>query len=335
MKTYEIIVCDNREFDHAIVEMYRQHGYTLKEPEWIEWKYRRNPYGEPFIVIARLKGQIAGMQAHVPRQFYKGDQSFHTVEAVDAFVQPSYRRDGVYQHIWSKTKQIVCERNLVLTTFPSRNGQSIGVMRNVGLQTLGSLRTYANVLRPAALLKGKNLHTLGKLYKSLIEPFSKFNHRAPNFSANVREIKRFQESLVFECREIVGGRSPEYLNWKFFDNPMIESKCVVFSVSEKDVGYAAFRLDPKKYSLTIDDCVLNAEFSNCIESFTKYIWDNYPEVGVIFITELESGPLASALKKAGFFLKSTDQVLMLDNIDKLNLPLDPGQWLITRGDSDW
>jgi hypothetical protein len=334
-RKFEIIVCDDQEFDPAIVEMYQQHNYNLKEPEWIDWKYRKNPYGEPFLVIARSNGIVAGMQAHLPRHYFSGNRLVQAVEAVDAFVRPSFRRDGIYQHIWTEARRIIKDRNLVLTTFPSARSQSIGAMRKEGLKALGSLNTYIKMLRPAAILKGKNLRTLSSFYKNLFEPFSRVNRTPRGLKVDVGEITRFQCSIEPKNRAVVGGRSQDYLNWKFCDGPMNDYTCILFSESGEDIGFAALRFDTDKFTLTVHDCVIYRDFSGCIEAFKRYVWDNHPDVGVIFVTELESGPLAPALRKAGFFSTSSNQLLMLDNIDELKLPLDPGQWLITRGDSDW
>lgn len=335
MGKFEIIVCDDREYDWAIVEMYKQSDYNLKEPEWIDWKYRKNPYGEPFLVIVRSNGKIVGMQAHIPRLYYSGNRLVQTVEAVDAFVRPSFRRDGIYQHIWAEAKRIIKDRNLVLTTFPSEKSQSIGAMRKEGLKSLGTLNTYTKVLRVAALLEGKNFHTLNRVYKSLFEPFSRVNRTPSSLSVDVREITRFEYPLEPKNRAVFGGRSRDYLNWKFCDSPMNQYTCILFSKLGEEIGFAALRFSLDNIILTIHDCVIYHDFSACIKSLTKYVWDNHPKVGAIYVTELESGPLASALKKAGYFRISSGQVLMLDNIDPLTLPLNPHQWLITRGDSDW
>jgi len=315
--------------------MYKEFDYNLKQSEWIDWKYRKNPYGEPILVIAESNGKIAGMQALIPRLYYSNNNPIQTVEAVDAFVRPSFRRDGIYQHIWIKTLQIVKARNLVLTTFPSTKSQSIGAMRKEGLKTLGALNTYLNILRPAALLERKNLHRLSWVYKNVFEPFHRVNRTPDNLSVDVLEITEFQRSEQPENMMIVGGRSQEYLNWKFCDSPMNDYTSVLFSEASENIGFAAFRIASDKATLTVHDYVINSNLSGCIDSLKKHIWDNYPEIGAILFTELESGPLASTLKNSGFFVKPSNQVLMLDNIDESVLPLDPEQWLITRGDSDW
>ena len=67
----EIFVCDDQTFDPGLVEMYRQYNYNLQFREWMEWKYRKNPFGEPILVIARSDGTIAGVQAHIPRDPFK------------------------------------------------------------------------------------------------------------------------------------------------------------------------------------------------------------------------------------------------------------------------
>ena len=331
----EIFVCDDRTFDADLVEMYRRYNYNLQFREWIEWKYRENPFGEPILVIARSAGTIAGVQAHIPRDYYAGKRLIRTVEAVDAFVAPAFRRSGVYQRIWSETRRIVKARKLVLITFPSLKSQSIAAMRNEGLKTLGRLDHYTKLLRPEAVLKRKNMRLLGLIYENIFGPFRKLNRYSSGNFVQVTEISRFQHAVPSNQRTIAGERSCDYLNWKFRDSPITGYTCISFSDSGEDIGFAALRPGSEKFMLTIHDCTMIRNVSDCLESLTGYVWNHYPEIGVITFTALESGPLASALKSAGFLRTPSSQVLMLDNIDQHLMPLDPGQWSITRGDSDW
>ncbi|MGR9107602.1 MAG: hypothetical protein ACU843_11795 [Gammaproteobacteria bacterium] len=331
----EIIICDDQEFDHDLVEMYRQYDYNLKYPAWLEWKYRKNPYGDPILVIARSGSTIAGMQAYLPRDYYSSKRLVKTVEAVDAFVTPSFRRGGIYQQIWAESKPVIKERGLVLMTFPSVKSQSIGAMRKEGFSTVGGLNTYIKVLRPAALLKERNLNAFGWIYEKLFEPFGRVRRSRSRAAIEMREIYRFERDFQANQRATAGERSREYLNWKFCECPMHDYKCILFSESGEQIGFAVLRFGSEKFVLSIHDCVVFRHSFSCVESLIRYVWDKYPDIGVISVTELEGGPLFPALKKLGFFRTNSNQVLMLDNFQGSVVSLNPREWLITRGDSDW
>lgn len=334
MSRVRIQVCDDCGFDDEIVRMYARHQYNLEKLDWLQWKYRRNPCGEPYLVLAISAGRVVGMQAHLPRVYRVDGRAVNTVEAVDAFVEPAYRRDGVYRKIWQQAKRTARDRHRVLITFPSVKGKSTGAMYSEGLQTLGRIITRARILRPEALMEQQGLHRFAHWYRKCTGPFRR-PPRASQPRIDVHEVHRFEDFVAGVQRSVSGARSREYLNWKFCQNPMTAYTCVVFTFQQAPAGYAVLKSPAGPYSVYVHDCGFRDGFGDCIEALTGFVRARFPQAGCLLFSELESGPLAPALKAAGFFRVDSGQLLMLDNLGGSGMRLDPAQWLITRGDSDW
>lgn len=339
MDKIEIRFSDDTTYHDAVHDLFRRLGFGLKEPAWIEWKYRRNPDGLPLLVLAlNGKEEVVGLQCYLPRTFLAEGRTVATVQALDAVTRPDYRRRGIYQRIWGESQNILRERGLAMTAYPSFHGMSIGALRKQGLTHLGDMRQLCRILRPAAFamrrLSARAALRDNRLVRALDWAASAV---LPSEKSPVRavRIERFEKEECLPTHRIRGRRAPEYLNWRFVDNPMRSFVNIKFSLDGEDIGFCSAAILEESPNPFLYDFNATSHVEDCIRAAVGFFRAAFPTAGCLFCKFLEGNSLIDQFRSCGFFLLRAEQALFVANLDLAGLPEDKQEWHISLGDSDW
>jgi L-amino acid N-acyltransferase YncA len=67
-----------------------------KNADLLNWRFQRNPHGEPKFVLARRDEEIVGLIALVPTRLRRGAGGLRGYQAIDTAVHPCCRGRGLF-----------------------------------------------------------------------------------------------------------------------------------------------------------------------------------------------------------------------------------------------
>jgi len=209
----------------------RSYG-RVRTPEQWRWEFARAPGGSPVLWAAEAGGRLIGHYALIPLEMSFFGQSLKGAKAESAMVDPDYRGQGICSRLVELTLQDARQRGIsVVWGFP--NEQSFRIMERSGRIHIGGLYGYIRILRRARVLRA---YLRRKWRRSSEFPErGRPEARAPMADRPAGESilstrDRIEESCIDEgflelwerSRDRLGitvRRSPEYLTWRFGNNP--------------------------------------------------------------------------------------------------------------------
>ncbi|MFT7464151.1 MAG: hypothetical protein ACI9EF_002500 [Pseudohongiellaceae bacterium] len=214
-----------------------------KTVDTFRWKYGENPHGSAVSRVAcDSEGRIVGSYSYVPRRFRRDGQSLMLMQASDAMVDQSARRQGIFTGL----DDIVCEASgeLGISWAYAYSGRlSLNGFLGNGWDCIGHAPVfrYRFSSRPSLARSGR-IAPLAVLAAPLIDRAFRLSdrrlwgHRAAQ--AAMEPIERFDGSAteLFEAcvptEGLMGERDAAWLNWRYIDNPSKRQECFALRDAE-------------------------------------------------------------------------------------------------------
>jgi N-acetylglutamate synthase-like GNAT family acetyltransferase len=274
----------------------------INEDYW-NWKHRDNPFGKSYILLAEENNQLIGVRAFMYWKWQDKDRQYTAVRAVDTATHPDYRGKGIFTKLTlSALEEVKINANFVYNT---PNEKSIPGYLKMGWIKQGRISVKMNV-NPLACRK-KVPVILPVDWNSL--DFSVFTK--PTF------------------QKIQTIYSPDYLKWRYIDNPVIQYDYLTNGES----FLLIYRYKPHSFGAELritDVFILPEKFSVCAKkelerqlklkikqvflttvSYKQYLTFNglFPHLGIF--PPLKKGPIVT-LKNLNLDMESFHKVERID-----------------------
>ena len=120
------------------------------QPTVESWQHLHlhNPAGKSSIVIARDNGRVVSHVAVVPRHMRVFGQEILGGGRLDSMTRPDYRRRGLQVTLDMKSRELIKERNLLLTYRFSNSKSLGGAVKNQGYLPVSSMPVMVRPVRP-------------------------------------------------------------------------------------------------------------------------------------------------------------------------------------------
>jgi GNAT superfamily N-acetyltransferase len=283
------------------------------------WKYRDNPRGPGFVVVAVSGGEIIGCNHAFPVMIRIGDDVHLCGFSADTVVHPDFRGRGLYNEMRDEKRRMVLEAGVAMNFLVSSN--PIVLEDHYRKNHPGFPHRISNLIR----IKDVDLHLVAMpvggsgrmrfgfhVVRLLNEVGNTFREFRRAEEVDIREIKCFNEDSDSFLEKISGHydfiveRSRDYLNWRYCD-PRSGGFTVKLAEShDGDVlGYTVLKINEyiKDYPigylvdlLSLPDRLDVA--SNLVESSTGFFDER--NVNVVSCQAVKDHPVKQVLNKHGF-----------------------------------
>ncbi|GJM22227.1 MAG: hypothetical protein DHS20C15_21420 [Planctomycetota bacterium] len=325
-----------------------------KQVDTFEWKYRANPHGAALSLVAlNEQEEIVGGYSYMPRRFRVNGERVVLMQASDAMVDTSARRQGIFTGLDDLVAERCGEQGVAAAFAYSGRLSYNGFLGN-GWRDIGQAPLFRYRFRAERSLRrrGRLGPLLAQAAPLLDASWRKRDAaRAARWSAArqlLQPIERFDEGAdeLFEAtvpeRGLIGERDAAWLNWRYIDSPGKRQVC--FGLPARDgrgldgwlvaefVGGHAYLVD----HLARHDGVRTA----LLTAFTALAHER----GVHEATALlfEHHPSAAPLRELGYATATRRKLfrdmfpyivrLCRDDADPSHLDID--RWLLADGDRD-
>ena len=194
----------------------RAYGRTRTLEQW-SWEFTGLPGEGPVLWAARADNRLVGHYALIslPMSFF--GQTLRGAKAESAMVDPDYRGRGICSRLVDLTLEDARKRSIsVVWGFP--NELSFRIMERSGRIHIGGLYGYVRVLRRMRVFRAYLRKRWGRPDRASEAVGPDAGRLSPGENPSDERFRHLWE----RARDRLGitiERSPEYLTWRFRDNP--------------------------------------------------------------------------------------------------------------------
>jgi hypothetical protein len=338
--------CDLKRDRALIIETVARYLAPQSDEGRFEWLYLRNPAGPARAWLARdeATATVIGMAAAFPRDLQVGESVEKAWVLGDFCIAEHARSLGPAVKLQRACLDIVeSGTGSLCYDFPSR--QMMAVFRRLGIGLFKELVRWAKPLRVDRKIRERlgdsvvtsGVSAAGNLALWVFDRIRRSRAAVdviPLAGACDDEFAKLQPGGMGPAM-IHLARSPEYLNWRFLDNPMNSMELLTMRRFGRLIGYAAcFQTGPDAVIADLfgegDAAALRKLVNSVVEEFRKR--------GAMAISAhvVEGHPLIPVLKASGFLPRERIPFVVHTSRKRpdLDRAIHAHQWLIMSGDRD-
>ena len=311
-----------------------------------DWLYLNNPFGpaRAWLVQDVSTGRFFGASAAIPRINGKIASGY---VLSDFSIDQNYRSLGPAIKLDKATISSIDREDFRLAwDFPSESMAK--VHQWLKFSPFGNLARFVRPIRSCGLLEAGQGRRLGlKSLCGCIDAAFRLARprldRGYGFDIHRASPTVFDESFseldlrVGPCFPVCGTRSPEYLGWRYGENPLRDFHVLSLKHEGRLAGFSVYAIDERN-AMRIYDLFAEDEpkaKKNLLAAVVGAAEES--TVGSVEVSLLEGGPWDECLKRCLFFSReSAHRVFVFPSRKRpLGSSADsPEKWLITDGDRD-
>ncbi len=331
----EIIRARPDEYD-AIIALFREYDFALKERRWFDWKHLENPFGQELVFKLVEDDQLVGTVALMAQPFRHGGRKLTCVQAVDALMGHAIRGKGLFNDVMAfviGTRPDGAMDNCFYLGYPVLPG-SKKAFENAGWRKLADfyLRTY--LLTPHKLRKLK----AGAILVSILTPFWGLIRKALFAGADdaitVKRVERFPTDMNCFNPEgrVCGDRSARFLNWRVCDNPRDDMRVFLLWEKSEIAGYAIVKVVPDSWEVVEFRCARPER--RYAATFLRHLYRERL-CDTVDVWLLYGNLMEDIMPTLGAITRPSGGTMFAFKLEEAGLPSNPTQWAGSYLDSDW
>lgn len=305
------------EFKRSILDLFaKSFGKELPENVW-NWRYEKNPFSEKKLIELMLDGDVvAGHYALWPVELEVEEEIISSAMSMTTMTHPDYGGRGIFTKLADSVYQSAFNESHIKLVwgFPNANSH------------------YGFIKR----LKWKDIGTI-----PMLSIDNEGMERYP--SIDFKEKKLFNDVDAAKLKSNSDGmirlrKSAEYLNWRYFDNPMFQYQ--VLTTSESNFVVIKFFksfLDSSQYEIDIVEWCVEPDLDSIVSllsAIKTYAVGKDMKVSRVNTWMNIFDKRHILLEKVGFKLAAPITMLGGLTIENTSNLLNYSHWDISMGNSD-
>jgi len=298
-----------------IAVFFAQNAYKTVTEDHLRRKYFENPAGRGRIFVMEDRdNEIQGTLGYMPHLLVTPQEpSLVVMESVDLFIAPAARGKKMFPKFQGSVMKKI---GYPLIAFPNKRSEKITI--ELGWERFATIENWVypvgSLWVPRKGARDLLLYVLWGLSR-VYSFFWLVGWKEVNLRTTVRYEQRFDQ-LNHSGRV---GRSPEYLNWRYENNPVRSYVLHEFEIDGEVVGYSVVSVEAD--AVFVYDFFSASDEKACMRTLAGH----YGKKGFKW---LRFRGIGLNLWKRGF-------VKWPSEISLIAYELPPGPWVFTLGDSDW
>ena len=332
--------------DKAIAFLQRAYDDNprMSDESFWDWHYLQAPYKEPEklpIWVAKSGDQIVGQVGTIPVEVNVEGTQRKAIWVLDMIVAPEFRRRGLAKKL-VKAAHDEFPFGLVINTAAQEG--STKLLQDAGYKIIVNVPRFHKPLFPANDIR--EIAKLNLLRKAVNFAFAPFRPRFKK-NENVRVVEKFDHSFETFWAEAetqwscAVRRDVKYLEWQFTRQPGKKFDIIGYYEGAKLLGYAVLFFRKPGVSGAVPKAAIS-DICYHPKNSAKII-DALLEESLRIALERQAGGLVTdaldalveeRLKHFGFWRVKNPLQFMVKSDEREDLLNNPGNWFLTRGDSD-
>ena len=243
--------------EEGIIDLFNEIYTITRDNDYWTWLYRKNPFGEPIIVVAEEEGKIIGHYAMIRTIINVNGEEILSGQAIDAMISKPYRGKGIFEEMVKKVHSIAITKGINLRVgFPTNSAMKTLTNENILAREVTNvplfIRQYKLDSFFIAFLKIKSLARIVALPANIIVKLLYREKKIkPKENYEIKEIKSFDEGFDQFWNKIKGDiatttkRSSDFLNWRLQDHPKHNYVTFASYLNNEVMGYITIKIEER------------------------------------------------------------------------------------------
>jgi hypothetical protein len=346
---YTIIEADLHHQRQEIENIFERNRGVAVPDHRFDWLYLGNPFGKArvWLIQDTQTRRFFGTSAVLPRQMWVNGQIAQCYVMADFSIDQEYRALGPAIKLNKAALAAIQEGPVRFGyDFPSQSMAKVHEWSKC--KPLGSLVRYVRPMKSRAVLEkklGSGIHVqvlsagadhLLKLFKPRIGSGYDVDHHPLSgffFDSSFEGL----DNRVGPTFAICGRRSPDYLQWRYGQNPLHQFFNIQIRYRQDLAGFCVYTIDGQGrmqiFDLYADQ---NREVQNSLLAAVIQVAQE-KGTGTVEMSFLEGNPWEPVMKKSYFFRRDADhQVFAFTNHTSSlsTIGSEPASWFMNNGDRD-
>lgn len=339
---FETCEADLLRDEAALIEFLRKNLTPFSTVVRFEWLYRNNPAGPAQVWMLRetKSRRLAGVGAAFPRTLQIEGKAYRCLVLGDFCLEEDCRTLGPALLLQRACLSSVDSGEFPLSyDFPSQS--MMAIYKRLRIPPLGAFVRFAKPLRADRQVESLLGRTLWSRRVSAVVNRT-MAWTAPkvsqDFEVRVDRSEFGEDFRALGQREgllISGERTPEFLNWRFHNNPLFNYEIVTLRQSGKLQGFAVFREEDSRLVVTDVSWIGGPETADVLLGAVEEV-GRQRQLQALVAHALEDGTLNKCLVRAGFTAReSCPMVTYMSPISDIGyLVSNVRNWVVTSADRD-
>lgn len=218
-----------------------------KTEEYWNWQFNNGIWGESTIVVAEEKDKILGQVTMIPGNLTFKGKKFIGGHSIDAMVEASRRREGIFEDMCNKVFQIGGEREIdFIYGFPVF-GALIGLLDKLDATIVDNIPIFMKVNNKKGIFS--KVLNIPNLFKRKNKTTINLEEEGHEFE--IKEVKEFGEDFdhlwdsLKSNSQLMTDRTSKFLNWRIKDHPHVDYKTLTAYSNNVLQGYIILKLEHK------------------------------------------------------------------------------------------
>jgi GNAT superfamily N-acetyltransferase len=316
-------------------------------PAFWSWHYLENPHTAVDDIprwVVKNGSDVVGQLATIPVDLKVGEATTRAIWILDFIVDQNYRGQGLGKRLVLAAREW-CPTMITLGI----NEQSTAVFRSLKWEALGGLHRYHKLLYPGyafgEIAKVAPLRMLANL--SFAASRARLARRVKVANGAIRYVTTFDGAFADLWRRAAVQwpcavkRDPDFLAWQFRRQPGKQFEVLGYYEAERLLGYVVlFFRKPERGAVSpkaaITDLFYQPEFADkIIEGLLgAALRQTLERKAGSLVTDILDERVEAWLKRYGFWQIKNSPQFMASASERQELIYEPGNWFLTRADSD-
>lgn len=328
----------------TILDLWEQ-GFGGGLEERFTWMYENNPQGVPDTWFLReTDGNIVGSVSLCRMQFSFKGASVRVGQPMDFVIDKGHRSLGPAMSMQRRLIADMQEKGYdLLYGFPNKKSRM--VQKRSGFREIGCFSHWRMRLRSESTIRRR-------LDSKLLARTAGY---AVDKGAGLKEAliwRKLPSGYTCQCASevpldfdqrcynrgdfsiMMGGRSRAYLQWRFFQHPLIQNQICILQEGAAVHGYIIYNIEAGRVTVLDFLAFGGSLFLSLLREFVRKM----RRAGALSITVNYMGPknIVDVLRSVGFKEKAEEEYFLvaLGQTFQSEHLLEPESWYITTGDRD-
>ncbi len=312
-----------------------------RSPEYFEWKYGRNPFGETIVYHYWNGNEIMGTFGGLPKFISIRGKRILSYHLVDAFVAPQLQGQGVFRELGDLCYSEVDRYTDVSYAMDPMKISATALIKRYSCYFPFSFRQTLNILNLVHVLESRKLNIIapiGMLANIVKDKFIHFQ------KLDIQEIKYVSESLFKAPDEDIDFsliRDAQYFSYRYIDCPEPYRFFVIHSNQISCVLVVKFVQWQGLTICYLVDVIGQIEFSERFFSLAQslYTIGSQNLADMVFLEVPEDKKLFTNLRWKGLLIRKRPMHFVVRQaawpfLHPSSPDFDSSKWVIYPGDTD-
>lgn len=325
----------------CLIEFLRKNLTPLSCVARFEWLYQNNPAGPAMVWLLRdtKSHKLAGVGAAFPRTLRFQGQVYRCLVLGDFCLNQDYRSLGPAVLLQRACLSPVDSGNFSLCyDFPSQS--MMAIYKRLRIEPLGGFVRFAKPLRADRQVKALLGETVwSRRVSAVVNKAMEWTggKASQDFEVLVDRSSFGEEFRALAHREehlISGERTPEFLNWRFRDNPLCKYETVTLRQRGKLQGFAVFSEEDSRIELADVGWIGGFEVADTLLCVLEEV-GRQRQADALNAHALEGSALGKCFVRAGFAARESCPVVIHASRESSDGNLvSSTNWFLTSADRD-